>query len=149
MIAEPPKEVRNEFQNKHEQLKPLLEKMPWSTISIGQNWLNELESVSFEHYGKYAVSPELTDFMKNGLSLPVKHPEEAGLISLAVRLSMNCGREWLSMSIITIKTMVKELLMWGAICFPLSKKCSRYLRICLKGKSVKSDSFLTWSITIL
>ncbi|MGL9721797.1 hypothetical protein [Symbiopectobacterium sp.] len=78
MIAELPKEVRSEFQNKYEQLKPLLEKMPLSTISIGQNWLNELESVSFEHHGKYAVSPELMDFMKNGFSLPVKHPEEAG-----------------------------------------------------------------------
>ncbi|MFT8211878.1 MAG: hypothetical protein ACMZI0_17285 [Symbiopectobacterium sp.] len=78
MIAELPQDVRSEFQNKYEQLKPLLEKMPLSTIAIGQNWLNELESASFEHHGKNAVSPELTDFMKNSFSLPVKHPEEAG-----------------------------------------------------------------------
>ncbi|MCW2479918.1 hypothetical protein [Candidatus Symbiopectobacterium sp. NZEC135] len=78
MIAELPKEVRGEFQNKYEQLKPLLEKMPLSTIAIGQNWLNELESVSFEHHDNYAVSSELTAFMKNGFSLPVKHPEDAG-----------------------------------------------------------------------
>lgn len=77
MIAELPKEVRGEFQNKYEQLKPLLEKMPLSTIAIGQNWLNELESVSFEHHDNYAVSSELTAFMKNGFSLPVTPPEEA------------------------------------------------------------------------
>lgn len=77
MIAGLSEHVRSEFQHKYEQLKPLLERMPLANIEFGQNWLNELESVSFKHNSKKAVSPELRDFMKNVFSLPMKHPEEA------------------------------------------------------------------------
>ncbi|HEY0211746.1 hypothetical protein [Acerihabitans sp.] len=75
-IAALPAGPRASFQQQCQNIRKFLSRFSAQDISVAQDWLGGLVSVSVNYAKTYAPSPMLVDFVTNRFRAPVHHPQE-------------------------------------------------------------------------